>query len=68
MIDTLKKYNECFILNRSHGQEEREDVFEFIDYSSSLILSAPHATRSFCNKKKNAQIYILVRLLSILGL
>lgn len=58
MIDTLKKYNECFILNRSHGQEEREDVFEFIDYSSSLILSAPHATRSFCNKKeKCADLY-----------
>ena len=58
MIDALKKYNECFILNHSHGQEEREDVFEFTDYSSSLILSAPHATRSFCNKKeKCADLY-----------
>ena len=58
MIDALKKYNECFVLNHSHGQEENEDVFEFTDYSSLLILSAPHATRSFCNKKeKCADLY-----------
>ena len=58
MIDALKKYNECFVLNHSHGQEEHEDVFEFTDYSSLLILSAPHATRSFCNKKeKSADLY-----------
>ena len=58
MIDALKKYNECFVLNHSHGQEEHEDVFEFTDYSSLLILSAPHATRSFCNKKeKCADLY-----------
>lgn len=58
MIDALKKYNERFVLNHSYGQEENEDVFEFTDYSSSLILSAPHATRSFCNKKeKCADLY-----------
>lgn len=58
MINMLKKYNECFILNNSHGQEELENIFEFTDYYSSLILSAPHATRSFCNKKeKCADLY-----------
>lgn len=58
MIDALKKYNECFVLNYSHGQEENEDIFEFTDCSSLLILSAPHATRSFCNKKeKCADLY-----------
>lgn len=58
MIDALKKYNECFMLNNSHGPEEVEDVFEFTDYSSTLILSAPHATRSFCNQKeKCADLY-----------
>lgn len=58
MIDTLKKYNECFILNHSHGQEEKDDIFEFTNHSSQLILSAPHATQSFCNKKKKcADLY-----------
>lgn len=58
MIDALKKYNDSFVLNCSHGQEEREDIFEFENYSSQLILSAPHATRSFCNKKeKCADLY-----------
>lgn len=58
MIDKLKKYNECFVLNHSRGQEEKEDIFEFTNRSSALILSAPHATRSFCNKKeKGADLY-----------
>lgn len=58
MIETLKKYNDCFTKNRSHGTEEREDIFEFINNSSQLILCAPHATRSFCNKKeKCADLY-----------
>jgi hypothetical protein len=58
MIELLKKYNECFVLNNSHGQEELDNIFEFTDYSSLLILSAPHATRSFCNKKeKCADLY-----------
>ncbi len=57
-----------FHLKSFSWTRRKRRCFEFIDYSSSLILSAPHATRSFCNKKKNAQIYILVRLLSILGL
>ena len=58
MINKLKNYNEYFVRNNSYGQEERKDVFEFTDYSSPLILSAPHATRSFCNKKeKCADLY-----------
>lgn len=58
MIDMLKKYNEYFMLNHSRGREDDEDIFEFTDYSSKLILSAPHTTRSFCNKKKkSADLY-----------
>ncbi len=58
MIELLKKYNEIYIKNRSHGQEDKTEVFEFNDRSSKLILSAPHATCSFCNKKeKKADLY-----------
>ncbi len=58
MIELLKKYNASFALNHSHGIEEKEDIFEFTDNSSKLILSAPHATRSFCNKReKCADLY-----------
>lgn len=52
MIELLNKYNRRFVLNQSHGVEDRDEIFEFTDYSSRLILSAPHATRSFCNKQE----------------
>lgn len=58
MIELLKKYNNNFILNNSHGIETGENVFEFTDNTSQLILTAPHATRSFCNRKeKCADLY-----------
>ena len=58
MIDILKKYDEFFILNNSRGNLAEENVFEFTDKSSCLILSAPHATMSFANKKeKCADLY-----------
>ena len=58
MIDILKKYDEFFILNNSRGDLEEENVFEFTEKFSCLILSAPHATMSFANKKeKCADLY-----------
>ena len=58
MIDTLKKYNDSFIQNHSHGNENENDIFKYKNRNSSLILTAPHSTCSFCNKKeKIADLY-----------
>lgn len=58
MIDDLKHYNDRFAQNYSYGDENNDSVFEYIDRNSNLILSAPHATRSFANKKeKVADLY-----------
>jgi len=50
MIDELKKYNERYAANKSHGVENAKDVFEYAERGSRLILSAPHATCSFVKK------------------
>ena len=56
--ELLKKFNERFMRNNSHGDELCGEIFEFMDYSSSLILSAPHSTRSFVAKReKMADLY-----------
>lgn len=52
MIETLKKYDAVFSRNHSHGDETGDEVFYFTDYGTNLILSAPHATASFTNKKE----------------
>ena len=58
LFDTLKKYNEIFVCNFSHGDETQSDIFKFDNKESNLILSAPHATRSFVNKaEKSADLY-----------
>ncbi len=58
MIDTLKEYNKLFMQNYSRGDENSLDIFKYIDRDSKLILTAPHSTRSFCNKKeKIADLY-----------
>ena len=58
MQELLKIYNERFMQNNSHGDELCEEIFEFTDRSSLLILSAPHSTRSFVAKKeKMADLY-----------
>jgi len=58
MISRLKEYNKLFMQNYSHGDENSTDVFSYIDRKSSLILTAPHSTRSFYNKKeKRADLY-----------
>ena len=66
MLDTLKKYNEVFMRNHSHGDDSSPEIFAFTDRGSKLILSAPHSTRSFENRhEKIADVYTgaLVRLL-----
>lgn len=66
MLDTLKKYNEPFMRDHSHGDSLSPYIFAFTDRGSKLILSAPHATRSFENHhEKIADVYTgaLVQLL-----
>ena len=67
IINDLKKYNERFAQNYCHGDENCAEVFEFTDYSSKLILSAPHATCSFCNKKEKKSDLYTGALVSYLG-
>lgn len=58
IIDNLKLYNQRFCQNLSHGDEEADEIFEFVNRGSRLILSAPHATRSFvCKKERIADLY-----------
>ncbi len=58
MIDTLKRYNDIFMQNYSRGDENSIEAFKYTDCNSKLILTAPHSTRSFCNKKeKMADLY-----------
>ena len=58
MIDTLLRYNKPFMKNYSCGDENSSDIFSYTNRCSSLILTAPHSTRSFCNKKeKLADLY-----------
>lgn len=58
MIDKLKKYNAFYANNGSCGNEKYYEVFKYADRKSKLILSAPHATKSFVSKKeKPADLY-----------
>lgn len=58
MIENLKKYDLIYNQNHSHGQDNCSEVFLLTDRSSSLILSAPHATASFTNKhEKRADLF-----------
>lgn len=67
MIETLKKYDLYYSQNHSHGDEPASEIFEYTDYSSKLILSAPHATRSFCNKKEKVADLYTGALVKIIG-
>ncbi|MDO4184173.1 MAG: hypothetical protein Q4D11_02890 [Rhodospirillales bacterium] len=58
MINKLKEYNAFYMSNNSYGKEEYPEVFKYKDRKSKLILSAPHATKSFVSKKeKPADLY-----------
>ena len=52
MIKQLKQYDSVFTKNHSHGDENTKETFIYNDCGSPLILSAPHATASFVNKKE----------------
>ena len=52
MIEELKKYNEFYYQNCSHGDEVPSCIFKFEDRGTKLILTAPHSTRSFINKQE----------------
>ena len=56
MIDTLKRYNDIFMQNYSRGDENSIEAFKYTDCNSNLILTAPHSTRSFCNKKEKTEL------------
>ena len=67
MIDILKKYNETFIQNPYRGNENDENIFKCKNRNSSLILTAPHSTRSFCNKKEKCSDLFTGALVQYLG-
>ena len=50
MINELQEYNARYSANKSHGDKNAGDIFEYTERGSKLILSAPHATCSFVNK------------------
>lgn len=52
MIEILKKYNEFYHQNCSHGDETSSCVYRFYDKGTKLILTAPHSTRIFINQKE----------------
>lgn len=65
MIEELKKYNELYHQNCSHGDETSSCVYKFDDRGTKLILTAPHSTRIFINEKNVFPIYIPERLRSL---
>jgi len=58
MINTLKAYNELYSCHYSCGNKSSAQIFLFNNRRSKLILTAPHATKSFAGKKeKKADLY-----------
>ena len=58
MLSILKEYDKLYANNFSYGRQDREEVFDFENRNSKLILSAPHSTRTFLkNKEKLADLY-----------
>lgn len=49
MIEKLKELDKEFY---SYGNPNRSETFEYTNHQTSLILSAPHSTKSFTNKKE----------------
>ena len=52
MIEVLKTYNQLYMQNFSRGNMQEKEIFLLSNKNSNLILTAPHATRSFVNKKE----------------
>ena len=58
MINKLKIYDSYYNQNHSAGDQSSTVVFALTDRQTNLILSAPHATRSFTNKHdKQADLF-----------
>jgi len=58
MINKLKIYDSYYNQNHSAGDQSSTVVFALTDRQTNLILSAPHATRSFTNKhNKQADLF-----------
>ena len=68
MIDELKKYDERYCANLSHGEENAKVIFEYIEKGSNLILSAPHATCSFVKKKEKVADLFTGAIVEYLGM
>lgn len=51
MHDTLIEYNKCFWENDGCGDVNNPEVFSYFEAGSRVCLSAPHATKTFANKK-----------------
>lgn len=54
MLDSLKKKEEFFAVDEYCGQLENEEVFQYCNRNSKVLLSAPHATRTFVNNRVKA--------------
>ena len=51
-------FNDAFMQNQSHGDENNPDVFSYFEKNSYVCLSAPHATRTFvANRLKKSDLY-----------
>jgi len=58
MISTLKQYDAYYNQDYSSGDISNSEVFVLNNRNTNLILSAPHATRSFTNKHdKRSDLY-----------
>ena len=57
MLTDLKKFSSLFSLTEVEKNQEGE-IFQFDDKKTELVLSAPHAVRSFvCKKVKPADVF-----------
>jgi len=68
MIEELKDLNQKYMANLSHGDEFAEKVFMYRDCHSDLILTAPHSTCSFVNKKEKVADLYTGALVAYLGI
>lgn len=67
MLEILKTSEEAFSRNEYYGRENSEDFFDFEDRQSRVVLSAPHATRTFVCKKVKAPDLFTGALVTVIG-
>lgn len=54
MLERLIIKEEFFAVSEYFGQLEKEEVFRYCNRNSKVLLSAPHATRTFVNNRNKA--------------